>query len=83
MPATPIPAGSTLFIAKNDEEDPESNLVVSLCSPTEDNMDYQFIELGNSFGAETIQHFMWLVRGAAAFHNLPVEFADGVEVDET
>lgn len=82
MPQTPLPPGSVLVIEISDPNDPESALEVSLVKPTDKLNDYEWENLGNSFGAEARAQFLWMVRGCAAFHNLEVQMPDNLKVDE-
>ena len=74
MSSTPIPPGSSIVVEKADENDPESVLEVFLLKDNED----EWEQLGNSFGAEDIASFWWLVDSAAAYHSLPVQLGSGV-----
>lgn len=81
MPQTPIPAGSILFIGVTDTNDPDSPLEVSLVKPNDDFTDNIWENLGNSFGSDSRQLFLWMVRGCAAFHRLEVQLEEGLEIE--
>lgn len=71
MASSPIPAGSMVVVEIADENDPESPLEGFLCSPPDENQESDWVMLGNSFGAETRQHFIELMKVYATFHGLP------------
>lgn len=75
MASTPIPAGSSIVIDWMDSADtgPEGQIEAYLVNPPPSTgIDETWINLGNSFGAKTREHFVWMAKSMAEFHHLPV-----------
>jgi len=75
-----MPIGSVLYVGAEEPNNPESVLTVDLVKPNQDYTDSIWEQLGNSFGAESREHFLWMVRGLAAFHKIEVEYSDDIQL---
>jgi len=81
MAQTPLLPGTIVVIDWVDSGDTGSEGQVEAYlvtprqySPEETDLgESDWVNLGNSFGANTREHFVWLVKGMAAFHNLPIQ----------
>lgn len=76
--ATPITPGSVIYIGIGDPNDPESPLEAYLVTPQGEPEDL-WVSLAWTTPDQSREQFIWLVKSAAAFHNLPVQNETGVE----
>lgn len=82
MTSTPILPGAVILIEANDEGDPAGTFNAFLVEGEDENETYKEIAssaYSDDTPLENQRHFIWAMKGLAAFHNITVNNQTGVE----